>query len=210
MVDRYRPAAIPKHAPTPAPACMPFVCLPTPILKHPPIAHRNRPTKGLLSVFECAVATAVALSAIGALNAEKHKFSFGQGGKAIVTERRRPGKKGDALFIGGKNYFFKLAGQSGYFDAQQEFDRRPRPTITFEVSRRALLRAANASVGGKNVVRLTRALRRLLDPVRIDKGQFPPLLAAVEHLPNVVDSAHPVKKEIVETARRSDFVLQPV
>jgi hypothetical protein len=114
MIERYRPATIPKlterRSITPAPL---FVCLPKPILQHPPVQHRNVPATGLLPVFDCAVAVAIVALARGQVSQQRHDFSFGNGKQAIRQQRKKLDKGSKWLNqyqVGGVNYEFHLAG----------------------------------------------------------------------------------------------------
>jgi hypothetical protein len=164
-----------------------FACLPKTILKHPPVAHRNRPDDGLLSVFECAIAAAAVAVARGQIASVRHAFALGIGRAALREQRGQlgEGSKWLAQFKvgGGTNYEFALAGASGYLDGQQAFECAGRPkTISLEMTKSTLLRAAGLSRKGANHARLDAALSRLRSPVRAGRRELPPLLKGYRRL----------------------------
>jgi hypothetical protein len=186
MVERYRSAIIPAPEPTPAPKPKPalFVCLPKQILQHPPIAHRNRPAKGLLSVFECAVAAGIVSHARREFERMRRRRSL-KAGRQAVSDRDKVGATVAAVkrFDDDISYDFKDAMSDAYWRSYA--NSRAPDVITISVSKSALLKAAaKQSQGGKNYARLETALRRLRRPVQAGR-EMPSLLVAVERLTEV-------------------------
>lgn len=155
-----------------------FVCLPKEILKHPPVAHRNRPAKGLLSVFEIAVA-------VGVVNCARRKFERmrRQGslkaGREAGSDRDEIGAKIAAAKREDISFDFTDTMSVAYARYHTSF--RAPDVIAVNVSKSALLKAAKLSSNSRNQAQLDAALKRLHRPVRIGPTrQFPPLLVGAE------------------------------
>jgi hypothetical protein len=189
MVDRYRPAHKRNSQRTTnrrATSARVFVCFPKPVLQFPPIQRRNAAEPGFLSTFDIVVAAAIATLARAQIAADRHAIAFGAGKKALRQQRRELGKGSKWLNqyqVGGVNYEFKLAGSTGYLEGHQTYDDTGRDRVV-AISKSGLLAAAQRSVGGKNHARLSAALARLRQPVRVDTDEWPALLVAAKPLPD--------------------------
>jgi hypothetical protein len=171
---------------------LPFVCLPKPLCLHPPIAHRGAPADGLLTVFEVAVAEAILTLARPLIVPERHARAFAKSRKAIAKKRGRysaPKEARQEAFqqeydvYGRVSHDFRREGATAYRVGRRQFDRAKLPgAVTIEVSRRALLRAANLSPNSRNALDLDAALNRLRRPVRAGAKELPGLLQHLRRL----------------------------
>lgn len=137
-----------------------FACVSRNVLMHPPIRHRNAPTKGALSVYEFAIAAAVISLARKALPHLRHEHAMAVGRQELERLRESPPSPDDECSS------FKDVGEAWYDDGRAQFDKKPPSTVKVVVRASALLRTAGLSTGGKNLANVPAALDRLRSSAR--------------------------------------------
>ena len=165
-----------------------FACVPTPVLKYPPISRHGTAANGLLTVFEFAVAAAILAHAYRASARKRHGHAL-KAGRLAVQDRQALGaqiareKRADLEYgpMGSSEYGFRERMSNAYFTATGFYS--PADTAVV-VSRSALLRAAGLTTNSRNTARVGKALARLRSAVKAGPHRLPPLLLESQALPN--------------------------
>jgi hypothetical protein len=160
-----------------------FACFPNAVLRDPPIRHRGADPNTGLAVFEFSIAGAILMWARShELKSKRHVLAF-QTGQRRIKEFRPKGtrykRQSDRSFDSFRHTQYKVAGESAYDKAYQEFTvEKP---LGSKVARTELLRAAGVAghPSSANLQRLDAALSRLTKPIVPD---VQPLLREIKPL----------------------------